>query len=187
MQRMAIVRRRLLFALCAICAPLAAAALAQEGRSPELQAFIDRYRCEIVVRLEQIRAQPGPKDRFIVLSLRRMPDRYVQCLFNSSGEKMLCEAASGYYAQRPGEPRRFAVSPEGLSALQRRGFSMDDRKGNFQREIETKGPADLGAVAELMLIAFHEGYGARVRSKIDFIAPLGPGGKEVGTRCVPTG
>jgi hypothetical protein len=184
---MAIVRRRLLWALGAICTPLVVVALAREGRSPELQAFIDRYRCEIVVRLEQIRAQPGPKDRFIVLSLERMPERYVQCLFHSSGEKMLCEAASGYYAQRPGEPRRFAVSPAGLSALQRLGFSMDDSKGNFQREVDTKGPADLGAVAELLLVAFHEGYGARVRSEIEFKAPLGPGGKEVGTRCVPTG
>lgn len=164
-----------LFISAPACIPMAAA---EAGRlevdeSEEFRAFIATYRCAVVERLEVIHVnRERDTDRFLILALKASPQSYVQCLFLDGDSRMLCEASSGFYAQLPVENRRFRMSPEGLAALARLGFSTDDSEGNFQRMIDIKSPADLNAVADLILSAFYEVYGARVGSQMKWVSPL---------------
>ncbi len=148
-----------------------------------LQTFVATYRCEVVERLSMIRANRSTTDRFLVLSLDGVQRGYVQCLFLDDA-RLLCEAESGYYADRPGEPRSFRVPPAALAALARLGFATEETEGNYQRLIEIATPADLEYAAEVMLSALYEGYGARTYSSIDWDAPLGEGAGIV-LRCMP--
>ncbi len=80
-----------------------------------------------------------------------------------------------FYDQKPDQARRFRVTPEALAALAKLGFSTDDSKGNYQRMIDIASPDDFGAVADVILSALYETYGARTDSKIEWQAPLAPG------------
>jgi hypothetical protein len=164
-----------LFISAPACIPMATA---ETGRlevdtSEELRTFITTYRCAVVERLEVIHAnRERDTDRFLVLALKASPQSYVQCLFLDGDSRMLCEASSGFYAQLPVENRRFRMSPEGLVALARLGFSTDDSDGNYQRMIDIRSNADLVAVADLILSAFYEVYGARTGSQMKWVSPL---------------
>ena len=174
-------------AAAAALLPIVAAAAQTQA---DLQAFLAVHRCAIVERFEIIHARGNPansKDRFLAVTLRGQPQAYVQCLFFERDTKMSCEAASGFYAQKPEEPRRFRLAPEEVAALGRLGFSTDDSAGNFKREIEIGSPPNLGAVADLMLSALHDGYGARVKSRLKWSAPLAPRINAKFSRCTPRG
>ena len=148
--------------------------------------FQDLHRCAILERLDQIHASKGQrdgKDRHLIVSKFGSLDRFVQCIFFDDDKRMLCEAASGFYLTRPGQPRRRLVSARALDEIAKLGFSTDDSQGNYSREVETPGPADFVAVANLMLSALFLGYGARAGQLLKFDAPLARDGERITSRC----
>jgi hypothetical protein len=152
----------------------------------DLRAFLANHRCAVVERLELIHARGNRSrshNRFLVVALEQHGQSYVQCLFVTQDTRMLCEAASGFYAQRTGEPRRFRLAPEAVAALGRLGFSTDDTQGNYRRELELGRPPKLVAVADLMLSALYEGYGARLDTRLKLTAPMVPRVKREFSKC----
>jgi hypothetical protein len=166
----------------AIFSPAGPAAAASAA---DLTAFLAAYRCDVVERLRMIHANPTSKDdRFLIIGLQNPPQAYVQCLFNDDDSKILCEAASGFYDQKAGDPRPFRVTPQALAALARLGFSTDDSKGNYRRMIDLAGSDDFTFIADLLLSALYQGYGAGLDSRLILEAPLAPG-KGTFARCAP--
>ena len=154
--------------VCAIAEALGAGGMSEFGE------FRDKYHCEVVRRLGVIKASAGTSDRFLILAMTLHPNRFTQCLFDDDGMTMLCEASSGFYSQKPGEPRNLRLPPGALAELGRLGFSTDGESGNFKREINSKSVEDLSAVADLLLAGLYYGYGARLKTQIDITAPLAP-------------
>jgi len=147
--------------------------------------FVAGYRCDVAQRLAQIKAHAEGPDRFLVLELPSRLNHYVQCIFIDHDHSMLCEASSGFYAQKPGQPRRMRLSRPALEALRQLGFSTADGEGNFQRTIGAEGRDDLAAIAELMLAALYEGYGARPGMQIRVVAPFAKQGNLQTAMCAP--
>lgn len=163
----------------------ASASPAAAASASDLTAFLALYRCDVVERLRMIHANPTSKDdRFLIIGLQDPPEAYVQCLFNDDDSKILCEAASGFYSQEAGEPRGFRVTSQALAALARLGFSTDDSKGNYRRMIDLTGSGDYTVIADLLLSALYQVYGAGLDSRSIWEAPLAPG-KGTFARCAP--
>jgi len=160
------------------------AASAARADSADLANFLATYRCDVVERLGMIHPGRAPKDRYLILAIKEGPRGSVQCLFVENDARLLCEAESGFYAQKAGEPRQFRVSPEGIAVLARLGFSTDDSEGNYQRLIPLDGGGDFSAIADVILTALYEAYGARIDSRLEWEAPLAPG-KGLLVRCAP--
>jgi hypothetical protein len=149
--------------------------------------FLAAYRCDVVARLTMIHANHTSHrsdNRYLILDLQAGQRGFVQCLFDEGDAQILCEAESGYYPHNPAQPREFRVDPKGVAALARLGFSTDDSEGNYQRVISLSGPYDYATVADVMLTALYEVYGARMDSKLEWQAPLAPG-KGLFARCAP--
>ena len=85
---------------------------------------------------------------------------------------------------RLASPGDFASGRRGVAALARLGFSTDDSEGNYQRLIPLDGSDDFAGVADVILTALYEAYGARMDSKLEWQAPLAPG-KGLFARCAP--
>jgi hypothetical protein len=159
-----------------------ATASAQTGT---LRALLAEYRCPVVDRLDRIYDHPKPTDfldRFLAVTLQAHPHGYVQCMFIANRTRILCEASSGYYYNKDGAPRTFFLPPQAVAALGRLGFSTDDSKGNFRYEAGIGAPPDLNAVADLILTALHDGYGARAGETLRFNAPFA---RRATSKCVP--
>jgi hypothetical protein len=162
------------------------AALAQSAS--EFQTFLLTYRCAVVERLKILHGTVAPKDRYFIFSLKRDPQAYVQCLFLPDQPRMLCEASSGFYLTKPGEPRSaWHVPPDRLDQLARLGFSTDDSDGNYQRMIDLGGGVNFVAIADLILSAIYHGYGARHGTPMQWSAPLVPKDDDSEQRCTPLG
>lgn len=143
------------------------------------------YRCEVVRRLEQIYATGDPKserNRYLAVSPAKHPELYVQCIFHDVNAAIYCEAASGFYLTKPGEPRKFRASAATIAALAKLGFDTDDSAGNFKIERTVGKPADFNALADFILRALHDGYGVRANVTLKFNAPFAP---DTPTSCVP--
>jgi hypothetical protein len=154
----------------------------------DLGQFIATYRCAVVERLKIVHANPAPSNRYFVFSLRRDPQAYVQCLFLPDRPNMLCEASSGYHLAKPGEPRSsWRVPPDRLAALARLGFSTVDSAGNYQLMLDLSAGVDIVAIADLILSAIYQGYGARVGTPMRWNAPLVPKDDDSEGRCTPIG
>lgn len=180
---MSMVRTLMAWMVAALAAPSFAAELPLDS----LRGLIAQHRCEIADRLARIHAVVGlssPDNGFIVVSLPAHPHGYVQCIFSDDRTRMLCEAASGFYHDLPQVPRTFHLAPAAIAALARLGFDTDDSKGNFQSEFAIGLEPDFNAVAELMLTALHDGYGARAGDRLRVDAPLAP---QPGAKCAPIG
>jgi hypothetical protein len=159
-----------------------ATASAQTGT---LRALLAEYRCPVVDRLDRIYDHPKPTDyldRFLAVTLHAHPHGYVQCMFIANRTRILCEASSGYHYNKDGAPRTFFLSPQAIAALGKLGFSTDDSKGNFRYEAGIGAPPDLNAVADLILTALHDGYGARAGETLRFNAPFA---RRATSKCVP--
>jgi hypothetical protein len=144
-----------------------------------------QYRCAVVDRLDRIYDNPRPtdfRDRFLAVTLGGHPHGYVQCMFIHSRTALLCEASSGFYFSKPDEPRTFYLPSASVTALGQLGFSTDDSAGNFRYEVELESPPDFNTIADLILKALHDGYGARADSELQFNAPFAP---RPTTKCVP--
>ena len=160
----------------------AAAASAQTGT---LRALLAEYRCPIVDRLDRIYEHPKPTDfldRFLAVTLHAHPHGYVQCIFVANRTKILCEASSGFYYSKTGAPRTFFLPRDAVAALGKLGFSTDDSKGNFRYESELGAPPDFNAIADLILMALHDAYGARAGETLRFNAPFA---RRDTSKCVP--
>ncbi len=147
------------------------AAQAQEPTS--LERLFNQYRCPIVDRLERIYAAGDPEkhpDEYLIIDIPPHPETYVQCLFYAQ-RKLYCETASGYFLDPPDKPRTMRLPANAIDALGRLGFSTDDSKGNFSVDLDIADPPDFNAIAELMLKALHEAYGAEAETKLRFHAP----------------
>ena len=148
-----------------------------EQRS-ELDQFLLDYRCAVLERLAYIHTHgdvAGPH-RFLVVAIENFSQRYVQCLFQDNDSKILCEASSGFYFTKPDEPRRLRFKPDKEKILEKLGFSTDGSEGNYQRMMELGNPPNLLKVADLMLTALFEVYGAREGIALEMTAPLVPDG-----------
>jgi hypothetical protein len=166
--------------LAALIMPLPVAAQ-DAGTYHDLLA---QYRCPVVDRLQQIYAaadSSDPQNWFLIVSLAARSNDYVQCVFDTK-TRMLCEAASGFYDNVASEPRTRRLPLDVIAALGRLGFSTDDSSGNFQIWFDVPKPPDFTRIADFILKALHEAYGAGVNTKLDFNAPLAPHAK---TDCVP--
>jgi type III secretion system-like peptide-binding chaperone len=150
-----------------------------------LRLLFAAYRCEVVARLERIYQTGNPavdRDRFLAVTVTAHPHGYVQCMFYDNRASLICEASSGYYTTKPARPRTYWLPPQSIEALERLGFSTDDSKGNFRHGRDVASPPDFNAIADLILTALHDAYGARADSKLKFNAPFAPGQP---TSCVP--
>lgn len=149
---------------------LAAGAHAADG--PDRRAFLAHFNCAIATRLSVIRDTPAVKNRYLVLNLDGQPGTYVQCIFNDSGDMIFCEVASGYFTVAEGQPWTPAVSPAGLTELAQLGFDATVTNGNYPIERPVRSSADLEEMADLMLAALYEGFGARRHTPLVAKAPL---------------
>jgi hypothetical protein len=157
-------------------------AAAQTGT---LRALLAEYRCPVVDRLDRIFEHPKPTDfldRFLAVTLVPHPHGYVQCMFIANRTRILCEASSGYYYNKDGAPRTFFLPGEAVAALGRLGFSTDDSRGNFRYEAGIGAPPDFNAIADLMLTALHDAYGARADQTLRFNAPFA---RRATSKCIP--
>ncbi len=152
-----------------------------------LHDLLVEYRCPVVDRLERIYEagdHASHRDRFLVVTLPDHPHGYVQCMFHDRRTKVLCEASSGFFWDPPGAVRTFHLTAAAIAALAKLGFSTDDTKGNFQIDFDVGNPPDVNAIADFILKALHDGYGARATSTLKFNAPFAPRST---SRCVPVG
>lgn len=150
-----------------------------------LRDLLIEYRCPVVDRLERIFVAgdiANDEDCFLAITVPEHPHGYVQCLFHDRGSKILCEASSGFYYDRPGQARTFRLESAAVQALGRLGFSTDDSAGNFRIDLDAGSGPDLNRIADFILNALHDGYGARATTKLRFNAPLAP---VAHSRCIP--
>jgi hypothetical protein len=73
------------------------------------------------------------------------------------------------------------LPPDAIGALGRLGFSTDDSNGNFEIEFDVADPPNFNAIADLMLKALYDGFGARAGTELAFEAPYA----RHATKCVP--
>jgi hypothetical protein len=158
--------------------------LALAEMSTSLRALLVAYRCDVVKRLEQIYVTGDPasdRDRFIAVTVPAHPHGYVQCIFHDNQTGLYCEASSGFYYAKAGEPR-FRQSAATIAALARMGFDTDDSSGNFNIDLPIADTPDFNAAADFILHALHDGYGARGDMALQFNAPFAP---KTPSTCVP--
>jgi hypothetical protein len=145
--------------------------------SNSLRARLAEFRCPVVDRLDGIHEYRSPHDylnRFLAVTPAGHPHGYIQCMFIAQRSRILCEASSGYYYNKDDAPRTFLLPPNAIAALGRLGFSTDDSEGNFRYEAEIATPPDLNGIADLILTALYDGYGARAGATLRFNAPFAP-------------
>jgi hypothetical protein len=161
--------RNILAALLATCTPAICI-----GAEDQERAFVDRSKCVVLAALDAISDTPmktsQDQNRFLILDPLDHRQGYLQCVLYDWDKMIRCEAASGFYEHRPGEPRLHYVAGAQLAALARLGFSTDDSRGNYVREFAVKGPSDFSAIAEFALSAMFEAYpGPRLEIRV--VAP----------------
>jgi hypothetical protein len=142
------------------------------------------YRCPVVDRLQQIYAaadSSDPQNWFLIVYFAARSNDYVQCVFDTK-TRMLCEASSGFYDNVATEPRTRWLPADAIAALGRLGFSTDDSAGNFQIWFDVPDPPDFNRIADFILRALHDGYGARANDDLEFNAPLAPHST---SKCIP--
>lgn len=167
-------RRALAAVACAMFAVFSATARAEQA--DDEQNFVDTYRCAVLQRLDFIDSQrhSDEQNRFLVLNLPERPlgfaQDYVQCAFDTNNTRMLCEAASGWWAKEG--PRTDFLPKTSVAALADLGFSTDDSKGNFKRFVDTPDENGRIAAAELLLKALYRAYGARLGNRLTVTVPL---------------
>ncbi|MEL6060484.1 MULTISPECIES: TY-Chap domain-containing protein [unclassified Methylobacterium] len=165
-------RRACVLFLMAATSPLAA--VDPGGTAATRARFIARHRCAIVARLDAMHRR-GPvgesRDRFIIVALRGERQRYVQCIFHARDTRMFCEASSGAYG--PAGDGRLRLGAAEQAALRALGYVQASPRENFARDVEMGDPPDFTIVADQMLSALHDGYGARPESVIEITAPHG--------------
>lgn len=151
----------------------ATSALAQTSDSRE--AVFAKYRCPLTDMLRQVFEAPSAyreRDRYLVLSAPLVDQAYVQCMFAVNRTKLFCEASSGYYARAMDKPRRSFPSEDTKAAFRKLGFATGNDEKNYPYERDFTGTPDFGEIATLMLLAMHDGFGARAETLLTVQAPF---------------
>lgn len=168
----------------AVAITLAQVEVSRAQDATQLTKFLIKYRCPVVDRLERIYAKGDPivyRDEYLIVYVPQRPEHYVQCLFHAPG-KIYCEAASGFFLDPPGHSRTMRLSQDAIVALGQLGFSTDDSNGNFKVDLDITSPPDLNAIADLMLKALYDAFGARAETKLRFKAPYA---RRATSKCIP--
>ena len=150
-----------------------ASTLAQASDSRE--ALFAKSRCPLTDMLRQVFEAPSAyqeRDRYLVLSAPLIDQAYVQCMFAVNRTKLFCEASSGYYARAMDKPRRSFPSEDTKAAFRKLGFATGDDEKNYPYERDFTGTPDFGEIATLMLLAMHDGFGARAGTRLTVQAPF---------------
>ncbi len=112
------------------------------------------------------------RERFLIIQPKHdLIGYFVQCLFNGATTEMLCEAASGFYSAKAGQPRKWQLSSDALDRLAVYGFERDSAAGNH-RQIFKLNARPISHVTDMMLGALHDAYGVRIETPLEFKAPL---------------
>lgn len=156
---------------------LAAFFAASAARADELQALIEKRICDVVERLDLIRASPmriDGKNRYLIVSPAYDPGKYVQCIFVDRDSRMRCEVASGFYLSKPGSPRQHLLSKDRIDAIARLGFSTDQSAGNLRREIATPSARAHTEAGTLIISALHAAFAVSQSTELEFKASKMP-------------
>ncbi len=147
----------------------------QPALADDIGVFVQTYRCDVIEALEAIAKpfEPPSNDRYTVISRVDRPQAYVQCLALPN-DTMLCEASTGAYGPKAGEPGAFALTSEMRTELKVLGFEEDsnEKPGNASYTVITPTPLSRGIVAEKLLTTLYKVYGARLTTKMLIAAPL---------------
>jgi hypothetical protein len=145
---------------------------AKAAGSEGFVSFVRQFRCPLLEKLDAILStgldpavRDGP-DRFLVVAAADRQDRYVQCIFFDLDRRLLCEAASGYYAPTP-----FQLSSPDMAYLSSLGFSAVP-EGNHRIEIALTDRMRLRKAADLILDALYHVYNADSSDTLVIEAPL---------------
>lgn len=174
--------RRLIALVCCFACTFCPADAAETGT---LEEFLERYHCEVTARLQILYGRNEPLNRYITIGVRGNSDKFVQCLFEDDNSGVLCEAASGFYSAKAGEPRRFSLDQAGRAKVKAFGFYDDDSTGNFSQIIGVNSAAKLPVLAHMMLSVLYDVYGAHAKSELWIRAPLAPLTKNAKLACSP--
>jgi hypothetical protein len=139
-----------------------------------LQAFLLKYRAATADVLQCIYQASNPSSRYNrFLIIRIVGQRYgsVVCEFQDHVSKLRFEASYGFECV---ETRTFHHPAEWVAALGRLG-STEDPHGNFYVDLDLSDPPDFNPIADLLLRALHDAYGARAQSDLQFSAPFPEG------------
>ena len=156
-----------------------------DGIGDDLENFVEPRRSAITHLLASIHAHANPDEsvRFLILSRMDAQNYYVQCAFDDGDRRMLCEAASGTFAEPNTGPW---FTPEQKQAFADLGFSMNEPNKNFRQFLEFPSGLDLNAIADLLLKTLYLGYGVRKNTMVEVQAPLAlRKGLLARNRCIP--
>jgi hypothetical protein len=138
------------------------------------EAFIEAYRCTVIEILTSIQGREPATSRYLILAVPNRTPSYVQCVISSDRRQIYCEADSGFYQNKADEPRTVFLSAEDKAKLARLGFSLDDSEGNFPQMMDVRPVGAFGRVADVLLGALYDVYGARLNAPIEAKSPLLP-------------
>ena len=173
-------RRQAAARFLAMVGPVAMALLLHTSASPaakkeaaapdarEIAAFVEKWRCPVATYLRGIHQLPPTNtDRYLVLWAKGRPAFYVQCLFHDDDQRVVCEAASGFYehSDRVGS---FATQGR-LDAVSGLGFATDGSKGNWAQDREFHSADE---TATLMLETLARVFAATGDDAVLWSAPL---------------
>jgi hypothetical protein len=154
-------------------------ARAEANDDADLADFVAMHRCEVVSRLQRIHAAPRPKKsehdsdgRYLIVASKFDASKFIQCIFLDERRRMLCEAASGFFAKKNMRSEVYHLSPGQLGALARLGFSTDASAGNYTIQFPLGEPPNFKAAAELMLRTLYLGYGIKSETPLEWSAPF---------------
>jgi hypothetical protein len=172
------------------CVLLSSAARAEDAQSQidSVDEFVGAYRCMIVEQLLAIHEHGNPSksdNRYFIVAMTHSPQRFVQCIFHDIDTIIFCEASSGRYGPRAGQPKTFETTPETDAALKRLGFSEPSGVANYEQEFPLGDPPDLESIAKLLLTTLYDVYGARDGTAMDLTTPLVTKGNTKLDRCKP--
>jgi hypothetical protein len=161
--------------ICISIALVLFAATSAEAEGDDARdAFIEAYRCTVIEILTSIQGRNPATSRYLLLAVPNRTPSYVQCLFSPDRRQIYCEADSGFYQNKEGEPRTVFLSAEDKAKLARLGFSLDDSKGNFPQMMDVRAVGAFGRVADVLLGALYDVYGARLNTPIEAKSPFLP-------------
>ena len=173
--------------VAALCACLCGSDVKASEKPTSFDVLKTAYHCLVVDRLKATYDAGDLRstaDRFVALTVPHHPHGYVQCLFYRRGRMALCEAASGFYRELPNSSHPYRLPDDDVAALAKLGFSTNDSAGNFRIDLALDEKPKLEKLADFMLRALHDGYGARAGLALEISAPLA---NPVAPKCTAPG
>jgi hypothetical protein len=165
-----------------------ATSVAASDAEQRLNGFLQLHKCPVYERLlytHQNGNKEFPNNRYVIFASRERTYAFVQCILFENDEKVLCEAASGFFSGGPGKPRTFRLSPRSLAAVQRFGFLGTGESGNHRQEFNLKDRGGLDGVADLIVRSLYIVYAPRKNEQMEYKAPISDALDPSPYRCTP--